>query len=97
MSGTMELYEVSVIDSVVPRSRNAKVFVQCYATLAASPLEAAQNVARENTVHAEDKLVVQKADSRTISLGSRHYYPNQIEQRVIRDGTIYTGEQITGE
>src|ERR1041385_7340412 len=87
----MDLYEVNVIDGSTPRSPSAKVFVQTYATIAETPLEAAQKVARENTVDDQDRVVAQKVEGLTVHCGSHRYFPRQIEQRVVRDGSVFTG------
>lgn len=93
----MDLYEVAVIDGSIPRSRNAKVLVQTYATVATSPLEAAQKVARENTVHDQDRVVAQKVEGQTVYCGSHRYFSNQIEQRVVGDGSVYSGSTLKTE
>ena len=93
----MDLYQVNVIDGSIARSRNAKVFVQTYVTLAASPLEAAHKVARTNTVSDEDRVVAHKVEEATVYCGSRRYFSNQIEQRVVQDGTVYSGSTLNAE
>ena len=74
----MKLYTVSVIDSTIPRSRNAKLFVQHYATVAASTVEAARNVVRENAVHPNDRITAREADGLSVYTGSRRYFPAQL-------------------
>ena len=76
----MQLYLVKVIDNILPKRRNAKVFVQSYVTMATSAIAAAQNVTRENTVHPNDRIIVAPIDDLTVGLGSRNYYPRDIEK-----------------
>jgi hypothetical protein len=78
----MQLYLVKVIDSVLPRKRNAKVFLQSYVTVATSSVNAAQNVVRENTVHLHDRIIVAPINDLTVGLGSRSYYPRDIDRLV---------------
>jgi hypothetical protein len=89
----MKLYTVSVIDSR-PKARNAKVLVLTYATMAATPIEAAGNVSRENAVLPEDRVVVKECDSRTIVLPSRSFRANTLIMRVIQDGMEFTGAEL---
>lgn len=75
----MNLYTVHVIDSVLPRrSANAKVLVGHYVSMADSAVEAARNVAREQTVHPTDLISVRPYDGLTMSIGSRVYFPSQV-------------------
>jgi hypothetical protein len=87
----MQLYLVKVIDSVIPRRGNAKVFLQSYVTMAASAIEAAENVMRENTVHPNDRIIVSPSNDLTMGLGGRNCYPNEIENLV---GERFVGSDV---
>ena len=89
----MRLYTVSVFDSR-PKTRSAKVLVITYATIATSPIEAASNVSRENSVLPEDRVVVKECDSRTIVLPSRFIYQRHLIMRVVQDGMEFTGADL---
>lgn len=81
----MNLYEVTVIDSVLRRTRPGRVFVQQYVTMAETPVDAARNVRRDRTVAPQDKLVVRVVEDLTVSVGVRYFSKAQIESRLLGD------------
>lgn len=90
----MKLYEVSVIDSVLRRARNARVFVQMYVTMAETPVDAARNVCRDRTVAPNDKLVVRVVEDLTVSVGVRYFYPKQLETPSRFPGEVFVREDL---
>jgi hypothetical protein len=88
----MNLYTVSVFGRDPGKAR--KVLVLTYATIAASPNEAAGNISRENAVLPEDRLIVKECDTRTVVLPSRMIRSQDLIMRVIQDGTEFAGSEL---
>lgn len=76
----MKLYNVMVIDAISARRAHGKVRVICYAVIASSEQDAADKVASENTVLAEDEVAVVPCDGATIPMQSHQYYRKDIER-----------------
>ena len=88
----MKLYTVSVFARDLRKAR--KVLVLTYATIAASAIEAAGNVTRENAVLPEDRVIVKECDNRTVVLPSRMIRPQDLIMRVIQDGMELTSAEL---